>query len=135
MLIRGQQVKRNVSLNNSRLRLLIESTFSDKAVTSHKYGDFINHELPFCDPVQFANFMRLTGKKSNRQYNLLKIHLPAIASRLNKLSSLLWSFRDISSLVYGLQCMTEKDNGLPSYLSVVTKVVTESIQEIGRAHV
>ena len=56
----------------------------------------------------------------------LKRLLPSIASRIGVFTST-WNLRDISAILYGLQCLREDDDGNLDILAVMTKALNESI--------
>ena len=109
---------------------IIKSWTTNVSVTEAKA--FLSDRLQECDLNQVCHLMRLLGKKSRIKLHLsLKPHLPAIASHLESLSSSssssTWSFGNISSIIYGLQCFEEEDDGYLRIVSVVTKIADRSL--------
>ena len=108
---------------------IIKSWTTNVSVTEAKA--FLSDRLQECDLNQVCHLMRLLGKKSRIKLHLsLKPHLPAIASHLESLSSSsssTWSFGNISSIIYGLQCLEEEDDGYLRIVSVVTKIADRSL--------
>jgi hypothetical protein len=64
----------------------------------------------------------------------LKKHLPAIVTQLKELSSSIWTFQDISGVIYGLQYMTVNDAGVKDILSVMTTVAARSLLDVKTTH-
>lgn len=93
---------------------------------------FIENNLNKCRIRDISDFFRMSAKvsKRNRKISFLKKHLPAIAIKLKELSTSDCYFKDISSIVYGLQFMTAKDLGVMDILSVMTTMASESIKNI-----
>ena len=78
---------------------------------------------------EISDFMRITGKKSRNKTRLhLKRNLPAIASRIKKLPTVSWRYRDISAVVYGLQCLREDDDGYLAVVAAMTAALVKSNQ-------
>ena len=72
--------------------------------------------------------MRLSGKRSDsKNYLLLKTKLPVIAARIETLSSQTWGYKDIAFVMFGLQCFDEKDDGVISIISSMTKIASKTI--------
>jgi hypothetical protein len=109
--------------NNSR-----EKSNEMKFETSSEVDAFIQNTLHLCDQKDIANLMRISAKvsKVNRKPSLVKKHLKAIASQLKVLSTSTWSFKDIGSIVFGLQNMSGNEVGLKDVLSLMTMVALES---------
>ena len=113
-------------ISNSSRRLPSEfnadvtGMYSSSGGKSSDVDAFVKEWLPGCTVREISNFMRITGKKSRNKSHLhLKRHLPAIASRIESLSSVSWRPIDVSAALYGLQCLAEDDDG---YLAVVTSM-------------
>ena len=103
----------------------IDIIFADRRVCDPLvFANFIEEKLPECSISNIALFVRLAGKKSaSKSHVLLRQHLPGIASRLQKLShSSSWRLNDISSVIYGLQCLTAEDPGYLDIVGTVTKI-------------
>jgi hypothetical protein len=84
----------------------ILKTSDRKFETQLEIDDFIRFDLQKCYNTNIADLMRISCKAARKNRNgYLNKHLPLIASRLGVLSSSAWSFRDISAVIYGLQCI------------------------------
>ena len=90
---------------------------------------FMIDDLPRCTTGNIADLMHISVKltKKSKKISLLKNHLPLIASRLKEFPPSDWRFRDISTVVYGLQSFTENDEGVSSILSVMTELALQNI--------
>jgi hypothetical protein len=66
--------------------------------------------------------------KKYRKLSLLKKHLPAILLKITDLSSLTWAFRDIATVIYGLQHMRANEQGPIGILSLMTTVIDKSME-------
>jgi hypothetical protein len=90
---------------------------------------FVKDWLPGCSVREISNFMRISGKKSMNESHLhLKRHLPSIASRIENLSSDSWRPIDVAAALYGLQCLSEDDDGYLTVTAAMTVALTESIR-------
>ena len=90
---------------------------------------FVKEWLPGCSVNEVSNFMRISGKKSKyKSYLHLKRHLPSIASRIESLLSYSWRPKDVSSALYGLQCLQENDDGYLIVVAAMTAALSKSIQ-------
>ena len=113
---------------NSRQILLheeIDMIFADRRVCDPLlFANFIEDRLPECSTSNVALFVRLAGKKSvSKSHVLLKQHLPTIAMRLQTLLySSSWRLNDLSSVIYGLQCLTAKDPGYLDIAGTIAKI-------------
>ena len=128
---REYQQKGSVSVKNVRkdARSSIDTMFSDRNVCDRAMFDsFVKCRLNDCDAETMAALFRLSGRKSRgKSSDLLKQHLPAIASRLQTLSSSQWRYMDFSFVIYGLQCIREKDAGYVSVLSIMTSIADRMV--------
>ena len=87
-----------------------------------QFMHFVKYGLQECNPSNIARFIRLSGKKSRHKSNaFFKAQLPAVASRIQALSSSSWRFVDISFVLYGLQSLDVKNAGYFDIISVMTK--------------
>ena len=111
--------------SQSELRSNIDQIFSSyNSCNRLLFEKFIMQDLQRCNTANTARFMRLAGKKSRREsIVLLKKHLPLVAKRLQALTSSSWTYTDISSVIYGLQCLGEKDDKYLKILSTMTEVI------------
>jgi hypothetical protein len=93
-------------------------------VVNHKFDSFVEKWLSKCSPNDMSNFMLLSGKKSKTSSFLhLKRHLPAVAVHLESMITLKWRYREICSVIYGLQCLKESDDGYLAVISMTSKVI------------
>jgi hypothetical protein len=93
-------------------------------IIDHKYDSFVEKWLWKCSQNDMSNFMLLSGKKSKTSSFLhLKRHLPAVAVHLESMKELKWRYREICSVIYGLQCLKESDDGYLAVISTASKVI------------
>jgi hypothetical protein len=92
---------------------------------------FINEHLAICSPGNVSDMMHTTVKvtKKNPELFLLSEHLPAIAKRLKEANPGDWRFRDISTIMYGLQCSKDSDIGVIEVLTVITAAAERGVTE------
>ena len=96
------------------------------------FDEFIMQDLQHCNTTIIARFMRFAGKKSRPEsIVLLKKYLPSIVGRLQALTFSSWSYTDIASVIYGLQCLSEKDHRYLSVLSTLTEVIHTTLEREG----
>ena len=92
------------------------------------YDVFVKSRLQDCSVGNTSRFIRLSGKKSrNRSSALLRKHLPTLASQIKTLLLSRWSYRHISSVLYGLQSLGEKDTGYRDILAMMSTVATSAL--------
>ena len=110
-------------------RSVIQRMFADRNVCDRAMFDtFIKDRLEECDFISIAQLFRLSGRKSrSKSSDLLKKHLPSIASRLQTLSSVKWRAKDFSFVIYGLQCLEEDDAGYVEVLSIMTGIANKTV--------
>ena len=95
-------------------------------------GAFLRERLHECSLNQVCNLMRLLGKKSiSKAHLILRAHLPAVASHLETFSSSSWKFDHVSSIIYGLQCMKEEEDGYRRIISLATNITDKSFINSG----
>jgi hypothetical protein len=114
---------------NPNLQFEIQSIIDSwkRDVSASDAKAFLCDRLKECSLNQVCRLMRLLGKKSRSKLHMsLKPHLPAVASHLESLSSSSWTINNIGSVVYGLQCFEEEDDGYLSIISLVTKIANKS---------
>jgi hypothetical protein len=100
----------------------IKEYFSERPIQQHIVDTFMNEKMSQCGKSEITALFRLLGKKSKYQrHPLLKLHLPAIARRLNLLS-VSWIYNDIASIIYGLQQFNLKDDGVLDIILFVNKM-------------
>jgi hypothetical protein len=99
--------------------------------TQSDVDKFINEQLAICSPGNVSDLMHATVKvkKKNPDLFLLSEHLPAIAMRLKVANPSDWRFRDISTIMYGLQCSKGSDMGVVEVLIVITAAAERGITE------
>ena len=96
-------------------------------VTSSVIDLFVNERLPKWTQREISTFMRISGKKSRSKTFLhLKRHLPSIASRIGVCTSS-WKLRDISAILYGLQCLREDDDGYLAIIAVMAEAIRQTV--------
>lgn len=119
---------KNQMQNQRRAGLL--KTSDRKFETQLEVDNFIRFDLHKCSNTNIADLMRISCKasKKNRNTGYLSKHLPLIASQLDVLSSSAWSFRDISAVIYGLQCIDVQTEGLLDIFSIMTTVAANSVK-------
>ena len=100
--------------------------------TQQEVDNFIRTQLSECDNRNIADLMRISAKvaRNNGKRTFLRPHFPAIANRLEELSSVDWKFNDISFVVYGLQYSIEKEIGVLDIISIMAKIGSISIKNI-----
>ena len=91
--------------------------------------EFVNTRLQDCRNLELAQLLHFWGKKSARNHHAsMRNHLPAMAALLSKLSISNWTFGEISSMMYGLQCLREKTDGVLPIIEIMTKASVESLK-------
>jgi hypothetical protein len=92
---------------------------------------FITAQLAICSPGNVSDLMHATVKVTKKSPNLflLREHLPAIAKRLKEVNPSDWKFRDISTIMYGLQCSRDNDSGVIDVLTVITAAAERGATE------
>ena len=90
-----------------------------------KFDAFVDELLADCTKSDIANFMRIAGKRSRNNTALHMIRrLPDIATKLDSMASSVWSYREISFTIYGLQCCRESDDGYLMIMLTMSKIAT-----------
>jgi hypothetical protein len=91
---------------------------------------FVQSSLPSCSIMNITDLMSISVKvsKRNRKLSFLKKHLPAILLKITDLSPLAWTFRDIATVIYGLQHATANDVSAIGILSVMTSIIDKSMK-------
>ena len=113
--------------SSNELKIEMETLFADPYLSKPTVDMFMYDRIDECDVANLSNLMRLSGKlMKSRKDLLMKVHMPAIGSRLETLSSLPWSFINIAFIFYGLQRMKESDNGLTRILKIMTEIAGEA---------
>ena len=108
--------------------MLSDKSPLDKAALS----DFFENRLDECNIANFAILVRLSGRISDSGSNIiLKDHLPMVAERLATLQSGIWSFNDISQLLFGLQTFTVNNQGYLHILSTMESITGASLGRAG----
>ena len=121
---------KNLSANQraSHAKKEIYSKFSTGKFTESDVDSFVYAWLNDCSVGTVSQLMRLVGKKPRtKSVSPLKKHLPAIAHRLNSLSSSPWSIMHVSFVIYGLQSFAEADDGTLKIVQTMTKVAKNVI--------
>ena len=123
----SKSLRRSPSDFNTHITSMCSSSSSDGGCSA--VDAFVKGWLPGCTVREISDFMRITGKKSRNKTRLhLKRNLPAIASRIKKLPTVSWRYRDISAVVYGLQCLREDDDGYLAVVAAMTAALVKSNQ-------
>ena len=92
-----------VTSNYQLIKKSMDALFVDvgKGVCGVKFDSFVKDWLSHCGVSDISKFVRISGKKSNSKSFLhLGRHLPAIAHRLDTLSSQKWDATHISWIIY-----------------------------------
>ena len=118
-----------IKIEGKRMKLEVDTIFENESLAKERVNDFIRDKLADCDIPTISSLLRVSAQTlKNEPESLLKSHLPAIARRLDALSSEPWSFMHISFVVYGLQYSKEKDRHSLSILGTMAKVATVTLQ-------
>ena len=118
-----------IKVEGKRMKLEIETIFENDTTAQQRVDDFIRDKLADCDIPSIANLMRVSAQTLKKEPDsLLKSHLPAIARRLDALSTESWSFMHIAFVVYGLQHSKEKDRHSLSIVATMAKMATETLK-------
>lgn len=92
-------------------------------------NNFIASRLSECSMCDISDIFRAFGKKSKSKSHLhLKRHLPALAIRVGKIQSPC-RYKEISTIIYGLQCYKESDKGYIEIIRIASKLIKTKIQE------
>ena len=122
--------ERNLVTSNYQLiKKSMDALFVDVriGVCGMKFDSFIKDWLSHCGVSDVSKFVRISGKKSkSKSFLHLGRHLPAIAHRLDALSSQKWDAMHISWIIYGLQCFNEDDRGYIDIIKIMTRIATKS---------
>ena len=98
-------------------------------VSARAFNDYITSRLPECSIDGLSDIFRILGKKAKtKNYLVLKRHLPALATRLGRMQSS-WRLKEISLIVYGLQCFRESDKGYLDILRIVSTFMKQKLHE------
>ena len=109
----------------------IKRIFPDRNICDRELFDsFVKRRLGECRITDIATLFRLSGRKSrSKSSEVLKQHLPAIASRLQALSSSRWQIKEFSLVIYGLQCLGERDAGYLLVLGTMSNIADVMMQD------
>lgn len=103
------------------LKQEIDALFADQHLSIRGVKQFMTEGLHECNVTTLSHLMRITGKLTkDRRDMLLRFYMPIISNRVKVLKAVPWSFVDISNVVYGLQRMKERDNGVLDILASMT---------------
>jgi hypothetical protein len=98
-------------------------------VSASAFNDFISSRLQECSIDGISDIFRILGKKATTKNHLvLKRHLPALATRLGRMNSN-WRLKEISLIVYGLQCFGESDKGYLDIIRIVSTFMKQKLHE------
>ena len=97
----------------------------------HEVNRFILDHLSRSSTGNVADLMHISVKvsKKSKKMSYLRVHLPVIAAKLKTFPAADWNFRDISTIVYGLQCFKVDDDGVIDILSLMCTLVEHGINE------
>jgi hypothetical protein len=112
--------------NKFEIKGLIDKLYSGTSVSDEKVATFIENSLEDCDKASIASLMRLSGMKTQ---NTLNIHLPAIATKIEALStsSSQWTYTQIASVIYGLQDVKKNEAGVKEIILIMTKNLSSTM--------
>ena len=103
------------------LKQEIDTLFGEQHLSIRGVKQFMSEGLNECNVTTLSHLMRVTGKLTkDRRDMLLRFYMPIISDRVKVLKAVPWSFVDISNVVYGLQRMKERDNGVLDILASMT---------------
>ena len=124
------RINNSPSKLSSKLQYEIDALFKDAEVVKHRVDEFLIGRLGECGAPHISSIMRQMGKKSKRASVLiLKEHLPAIATRIDQLSTASWTCKDIAFVLYGLQTFKEKDHGCYNIIQTMNYVASVTVMQ------
>jgi hypothetical protein len=126
-----------VPVNPHALKSVVSELFSQQYLSVRDLRLFMTGSFMECDKATLAHLMRISGKLTkDRRDMLLRFYMPVISARVNMLKSKSWNFTQISCVVFGLQRMKERDNGVLDILASMTELAdkTASKREVPNSH-
>lgn len=100
-----------------------------ECVSAVAFNNFISSRLYDCSIDGIADIFSILGKKAKtKNYLVLKRHLPALAMRLGRMQSS-WRLKEISLIVYGLQCFRESEKGYLDIVRIVSTFMKQKLHE------
>lgn len=126
-----------VPVNPHALKLEVSAMFSQQHLSIRDLRSFMTGSFTECNMATLAHLMRISGKLTkDRRDMLLRFYMPVISARVKMLESKSWNFTHISCVVFGLQRMKERDNGVLDILASMTELAdkTASKREVPNSH-
>lgn len=118
-----------IKIEAKTVKLEINAIFKDEATAQAKVDTYITEKLDGLDIPRIANLMRVSAQTlKNGPDSLLKSHMPAIARKIDALSTEAWEYKHIAFVIYGMQFTKEKDRHYLSVLSSMVKVAKEALK-------
>lgn len=110
----------NIYNNSQRSNVDVTTYFSELPIQQHTVNTFFDNKLLLqCTKYDITTLFRLLGKKCRYQTNsFLKPYLPAIVLQLNTITTY-FTYKDISTIIYGLQLLDWKDEGVMDIISFI----------------
>ena len=103
---RYQTASQNIKKYVPNIQVAMDAAFGNASggELGSKFDAFVDELLVDCSKSDIANFMRIAGKRSRNNMALHMIRrLPDLSRRLDSMVSSVWSYREISNIIYGLQ--------------------------------
>lgn len=90
---------------------------------------FFREEFFRCTAGNIADMMHTTVKVSrkNLEPSYLREHLLTVAMKLETITLSDWTFRDIATITYGLQCSKERDVGVAEIMTVIINAARQGL--------
>ena len=92
---------------------------------------FFREEFYRCNAGNIADMMHTTVKVSRKSMepSYLRGHLLTVAGKLETFEAIDWTFREIATITYGLQCSNELDVGVAEMMTVVINAAKYGLTE------
>ena len=92
---------------------------------------FFREEFYRCNAGNIADMMHTTVKVSRKSMepSYLRGHLLTIAGKLETFEAIDWTFREIATITYGLQCSNEVDIGVAEMMTVIINAAKYGLTE------
>ena len=126
---RYQTASQNMQKNPRNVQVAMDAAFGNASggALGNKFDAFVDELLVDCSRLDIANFMRIAGKRSRNNTALHMIRrLPDISRKLDSMVSSVWRYREISFIIYGLQCCKESDDGYLTIMLTLSKIATRT---------
>ena len=124
---RYQTASQNMKKNPRNIQVAMDAAFGNASggALGSKFDEFVDELFADCSKSDIANFMRIAGKRSRNNTALHMIRrLPDLSRKLDSMESSVWSYREISNIIYGLQCCKESDEGYLTIMLTMSKIAT-----------